>query len=93
MIVRLMGQQGQWRLDDALQAELNAIDAQLDADALAGDGGEFAAHLASMHELIRAKGTPVGEDEFLPSDAFVPPLDISLDELRTLLSSEGLSPG
>lgn len=93
MIVRLMGQLGQWRLDDALQAELNAIDALLDADVIAGNGGEFAVHLAAMHELIHAKGTPVGEDEFLPSDAFVPPLDISLDELRTLLSSDGLIPG
>lgn len=92
MIVRLMGL-GQWRLDDALQGELNAIDAQLDTDVNAADGTEFAKHLQAMHDLIKARGAALADDELLPSDAVVPPVDISLDELREFIGAEGLIPG
>lgn len=92
MIVRLMGE-GQWTIDDALQRELNAIDAELDADLQAGDSSEFARHLAAMHELVRSRGVPVAVAELVPSEALVPPRDVSLEELRALIGEEGLIPG
>ncbi len=92
MIIRLMGE-GQWRVDDALRDELNAIDAALDADVNAGDGTQFARHLAAMHELVRSRGLPVEVEELVPSDALVPPRDISIEELRELIGEEGLIPG
>ena len=92
MIVRLMGR-GQWRLDDALIDELNRIDAALDDDINRGDATEFREHLAAMHRLIEERGEPVPAEELLPSDAFVPPVDCSLEELRKLMDPEGLIPG
>jgi hypothetical protein len=46
-----------------------------------------------MHRLIEERGEPVPADELLPSDAFVPPADCSLEELRKLMEPEGLIPG
>ena len=92
MIIRLMGE-GQWRVDEGLKNELNAIDAQLDADAREGDGAEFARHLGAMHELIRSRGERVAVEELVPSDAMVPPRDITLEQLRGLIGEEGLIPG
>jgi hypothetical protein len=92
MIVRLMGR-GQWRLDDALIEELNRIDAALDDDVNRGDATEFRQHLAEMHRLIEERGEPVPAEELLPSDAFVPPVDCSLEELRKLMEPDGLIPG
>ncbi len=92
MIVRLMGE-GQWTIDDTLRAELNAIDSELDADVSAGDSAGFARHLAAMHDLVHARGLPVTIDELVPSDALVPPRDISIEELRELIGKEGLIPG
>lgn len=92
MIIRLMGQ-GQWKVDEAVRDALNAIDAELDADVKAGDGTEFARHLAAMHDLVRSRGLPVQVEELIPSDAVVPPRDISIEELRELIGEEGLIPG
>jgi hypothetical protein len=92
VIIRLMGE-GQWRVDEGLQDELNAIDAQLDADVKQSDGAEFARHLGVMHELIRSRGERVAVDELVPSDAMVPPRDITLEELRQLIGEAGLIPG
>lgn len=92
MIIRLMGE-GQWRVDAELEVELNAIDAQLDGDVRVSDGAEFARHLGAMHELIRSRGKRVAVDDLIPSDAMVPPRDITLEELRQLIGDEGLIPG
>lgn len=92
MIVRIMGE-GQFRLDDAAVEQLNALDARLDHDLSAGDASEFAAHLEAMHALVRGLGTPLADDELAPSDAILPPADVSLEELRAMLGEEGLVPG
>lgn len=92
MIIRLMGQ-GQWKVDEAVRDALNAIDAELDANVKAGDGTEFARHLAAMHDLVRSRGLPLEVEELVPSDAVVPPRDISIEELRELIGEEGLIPG
>ncbi len=92
MIIRIMGE-GQWRVDDALVADLNVIDSALDRDVDAGEAGSLDSHLEQMHALVKGRGTPLAIDELLPSDAVVPPLGISLEELRVLAGEEGLIPG
>lgn len=92
MIVRLMGR-GQWRLDDALVDELNRLDAELDDDVKRGDAGNFREHLAAMHRFVEERGEGVPADEIVPSEAFIPPVDCSLEELRRLMDPDGLVPG
>lgn len=46
-----------------------------------------------MHELIQSRGERVAVDELVPSEAMVPPRNITLEELRELIGEEGLIPG
>ena len=92
MIVRIMGE-GQWRIDDALTGDLNVIDALLDADLAVGTESTLAAHIQAIQALIKERGTPVGIEELLPSDAVVPFSGISVAELREFIGQEGLIPG
>jgi hypothetical protein len=84
---------GQWRLDDALIDQLNEIDTALDDDINRGDASDFREHLAAMHQLVIDRGSPIPAEEIVPSDAFVPPVDVSIDELRKLWDPDGLIPG
>lgn len=92
MIIRIMGE-GQYRIDDALLGEIRALDDELDADVERGDDSALREHLESIAALVRGRGTPLPEDEIVPSDATIPPPDITLAELQTLLTEEGLVPG
>ena len=92
MIVRLMGE-GQFRIDDALAAELNRIDARFDDAMEHSSGTELAEALGAMAAMVRARGTPLAVDDIVPSDAILPPPGISLEELRLLVGEDGLIPG
>lgn len=92
MIVRLMGE-GQFRVDDALKKDLNAIDERIDRAVEADSEAELAETLSVMAALVRERGTPLADDELVPSDAILPPPGISLEQLRTLVSADGLIPG
>ena len=91
MIVRLMGE-GQWRVDDSLQAELNALDDEVGRALEAGDQAAMSAALRRLADAVRASGTKLADDDLAPSDAIVPPEDLSLDEAHELLEGEGLIP-
>lgn len=91
MIVRVLGE-GQFRLDDAAFASVNAIDDRVQSAAEAGDEGGFAAALEELVTEIKRAGTPLALDEFTGSDAIVPAAGTTLEEARALLSSEGLIP-
>jgi hypothetical protein len=57
---------------------------QLDVDdSLAGE----------MLERVRSAGTPVPADSFESSDVILPYSDASMDDVRGLLSEDGLIPG
>ncbi len=45
-----------------------------------------------MWDFVRAEGTPLPDDELSPSEAIVPPLDLSLEEAGRLLGDEGFIP-
>ncbi len=91
MIVRLMGE-GQYRVDDSLLARLNQLDDQATAALNAEDAAALAQRLAALWELVRAEGERLADDELTPSDALVPPADLSVDEARRLLGDEGFIP-
>ena len=91
MIVRILGE-GQFRLPESAAATLNVIDERLEAAVAARDEIAFATELDALVEAVRSHGTPVGDDELVPSDAVVPDPDTTLHEARSLLSEEGLIP-
>lgn len=93
MIVRILGE-GQWRIESAGQAELNALDDAVEAAVADGDQERLAEALRQLHDKVRAVGTEVPDDELADSDLILPETDASLDEVRALLneSDEGLIP-
>jgi chromosome condensin MukBEF complex kleisin-like MukF subunit len=91
MIVRLMGE-GQWRVGDDVKDRLNAIDDEAAAAVEAGDEETVRSKLRELAEIVRSEGEQLPDDEIQPSDAIVPPDDLTLDEARELLTGEGLIP-
>ncbi len=92
MIVRILGE-GQLEVDDSVADELNKLDARLEAALNSGDEAAFRPALAAMLDRVRAVGTPVAADTLEPSDVILPYSDASMDDVRGLLSEDGLIPG
>lgn len=92
MIVRISGE-GQFSIDDAATAELNRLDSQLEAAVNRNDEAAFTAALHGLLEQVRARGSALPADTLEPSDLILPPEDASMDEVRELLTEEGLIPG
>lgn len=92
MIVRILGE-GQLAVDDAMSAELNELDARLEAAVNAGDEKAFRPALAELLAHVRAAGTPVPVDSLEASDVILPYSEASMDDVRALLTDDGLIPG
>ena len=92
MIVRVLGGEGQYRLDDAAFAAISEIDDRVQAAAEAGDEAAFSAALSELVDAIHTKGEPLPIDELIGSDAVVPADGTSLAEAEALLSTDGLIP-
>ena len=92
MIVRILGE-GQFRVDDTAAAELNHLDTELETAVEDSDEGKFTAALASLLAQVREQGAPLPPDILEPSDLILPHEDSSMDEVRKLLTDEGLIPG
>jgi 23S rRNA A2030 N6-methylase RlmJ len=92
VIVRLLGE-GQFRVDDDLLSTLNEVDAAVLRAVEAGDETALWDGLQALADTVRRNGTKLGADELVPSDAVVPPEDLSLDEARDLLADDGFIPG
>ncbi len=91
MIVRVMGE-GQWRVGDELQERLNEMDEQAIAALEAGNEEELDRVLEAMAELVRTEGEELPAEDLSPSDAVIPPTDLTLEETRELFEGEGLIP-
>jgi hypothetical protein len=91
MIVRLMGE-GQYRLSDEAVLRLNDLDDDAQSAVEAEDEPKLDRLLDEMWDLVRDEGEPLGDDDLSPSDAVVPPSDMTLEETKRLLSTEGLIP-
>ena len=92
MIVRILGE-GQFRVDDTATTELNHLDTALGAAVERGDEPAFADALTGLLAQVRAQGSPLPPDTLEPSDLILPHQDSSMDEVRKLLTDEGLIPG
>lgn len=92
MIVRILGE-GQLTVDDALSAELNELDATLQAALNAGDEKAFRPALEGLLARVRAAGTPIPADSLEASDVILPYSEASMDDVRALLTDDGLIPG
>ncbi len=92
MIVRILGE-GQFRVDATATTELNRVDAELEAAVDRNDEAAFTAALHGMLAQVRAQGSPLPPDTLEPSDLILPHQDSSMDEVRKLLTDEGLIPG
>jgi PspA-Associated protein len=91
VIVRIMGE-GQWRVDDDEIAELDTLDTEAGKLLEAGDEEGLRRVLGQMADRVRSNGEQLPDADLHPSDAIVPPTDLSLDEARQLFEGEGLIP-
>ncbi|MFI0985168.1 PspA-associated protein PspAA [Streptomyces exfoliatus] len=92
MIVRIMGE-GQWVLADSHFVELNKLDDELLDEMESGDGEGFRRTLGALLDAVRRIGEPLPDDALEPSELILPAPDASLDEVREMLSDDGLIPG
>ncbi|MGW7350373.1 hypothetical protein [Streptomyces sp. Z26] len=92
MIVRIMGE-GQVRLDDSHFAELNRLDDELLKEMESGDGPGFRRTLTALLSAVRTRGAALPDDSLEPSELILPAPDASLEEVREMLTEDGLIPG
>ncbi len=92
MIVRILGE-GQFRVDETATIELNHLDNALETAVERGDEPAFQSALTDLLTEVRAQGSPLPPDTLEPSDLILPHQDSSMDEVRKLLTDEGLIPG
>ncbi|HEU0214890.1 MAG TPA: hypothetical protein VFR13_12440 [Jiangellaceae bacterium] len=92
MIVRIMGE-GQLEIDDTRLSELSPLDDALTAAVEAGDDDRFRSALVALLDAVRTLGSPVADDALVDSDLVLPYAEAHIDEVRELLSGEGLIPG
>jgi hypothetical protein len=92
VIIRVLGE-GQWRVDEATVDQLNELDGAVEAAVDTDDEPAFASALRDLLGAVREKGTPVPDDELVDSDLVLPPADATTDDVRHLLTDEGLIPG
>jgi hypothetical protein len=92
VIVRISGE-GQFSIDDVATAELNRLDSELEAAVNRNDEAAFTAALHGLLDQVRAQGSALPADTLEPSDLILPPEDASMDEVREMLTEEGLIPG
>ncbi len=92
MIVRILGE-GQFSVDDTATVELNRLDTELEAAVDRNDEAAFTAALHGMLAQVRRQGSPLPADTLEPSDLILPHQDSSMDEVRKMLTDEGLIPG
>lgn len=92
MIVRIMGE-GQLKVADGHFIELNKLDDELLEEMESGDEAGFRRTLGALLDAVRRLGTPLPDDALEPSELILPAPDATLDEVREMLSDDGLIPG
>lgn len=91
MIVRIMGE-GQVKLADGHLAELNKLDDELLAEINSDDQDGFRRTFHALLDKVRELGDPVPDDSLEPSGLILPAPGATLEEVRALLSDDGLIP-
>lgn len=91
MIIRVFGV-GQFEVPDDAMAELNELDDALTGPVEQHDEEALHAGARRVLEAVQRLGTPVPDDFIGPSDLMLPGPDSTLEEIRELLTEEGLIP-
>ena len=91
MIIRILGE-GQWEVSEDVLEAMNALDASVENAVQAGDEATFSASLTALLDAVRQQGTRLEDDSLEDSDLILPPSDATLEEVRALLTDEGLVP-
>jgi hypothetical protein len=84
--------EGQYRVSDEVRERLEALDEEAMAALADEDEGELDAKLDEMAEVVRSQGERLPDEDLSPSDAVIPPSDLTLEETRQLFSEDGLIP-
>jgi len=92
MIVRILGQ-GQLAIDPAAADELNTLDSKVEAAVNASDEEAFRTAFCALLGRIRELGKPLDDAALEPSDLILPDEDATIEDVRKLLSDDGLIPG
>jgi hypothetical protein len=92
MIVRILGQ-GQLAIDPAASGELNELDAEVEAAVNASNEEAFRTAFCALLVRIRELGKPLDDAALEPSDLILPDEDATIEDVRKLLSDDGLIPG
>jgi PspA-Associated protein len=92
VIIRILGE-GQYDVADHALDRLNELDSALDAAVEAGDEAAFAASLTELLDGVRTAGVAHAADSLDESDLILPPADATIDQVREMLSEDGLIPG
>ena len=92
MIVRILGE-GQLEVAESATGELNELDAALEKAVNAGDEAAFRPALTALLDRVRALGTPLATDALEPSELILPRADADVEEVRSMLTGEGIIPG
>ena len=91
MIVRVMGE-GQFRLEGDAVGRLNELDDRAQEALERDDESELDRYLEEMAALVKRDGERLPDDDLSPSDAIVPPSDMTLAETKKFFSEQGLIP-
>ena len=92
MIIRILGE-GQYDVPDGDVTSLNTLDDTLEQAVEAGDEAAFTEALAGLLAAVKGAGSPLPDDSLQDSDLILPPSDASIDEVRAMLTDDGLIPG
>lgn len=92
MIVRILTE-GQYDVSDEALSRLNQLDSDVESAVAAGDSSAFDAALDALLDGVRTVGVPRAPDSLDASDVILPPSDATIDDVRDLLSDDGLIPG
>ena len=92
MIIRVLGE-GQYDVADHALDRLNELDTEVENAVEAGDEAAFAGALARLLDGVRTVGVAHPADSLDESDLILPYADATIDQVRQLLSDDGLIPG
>jgi hypothetical protein len=92
MIVRIQGE-GRFSVDAEVSTVLDQLDTELEAAIERSDEAAFSAALSALLAHVRENGEPVPAEHVGPSELILPHEGTSMDEIREMLTDEGLISG
>lgn len=91
MIIRILGE-GQYEVPQEAMDTLNALDDSLISAIDSDDEQAFQSGLSQLLAGIRENGSCLADDYLGPSDLVLPGTDATVEEVKHLLTEEGLIP-